>query len=110
MSLKVISTQSDWERIRDEFERSSDYREFSKRYSFNPSSRVKLTGMTIRDALPRAEVGKPRWQIFEKAIRDGVSVEQVNQQARAVCQRTGGKAEVDGDLFIALFRGYAELR
>ena len=40
MGLKVISTHAEWDQIRDEFGNSSAYRDFSKGYSFDPSSRI----------------------------------------------------------------------
>lgn len=105
----VISTQADWERVRDNFKSASDYRAFSERYSFNPTSRVRLTGQTLADSLPRAKPGGPRWTIFEKIIPDGRMVEQINQHAQRFGQETGSRPEPDGDVFIALFVGYVTL-
>ena len=105
----IISTQADWERVRDEFKSASDYRAFSARYSFNPTSRVRLTGQTLADSLPRATPGGPRWTIFEKAILDGRMVGQINQHAQQLGRQTGSRPEPDGDVFIALFVGYVTL-
>lgn len=109
MDREIISTQDDWQRVRERFTRSSDYRAFSERFEFNPASTVRLTGLPISKALPRARPGGPRWTIFEKAIVDGASVERVNELAQRVGRQTGGRPEPDADIFIALFKGYAQL-
>lgn len=107
--MKVISTQNDWEQLRNRFSRSSHYRDFSTDCSFDPTSKLRLTGMPMGEALPSAKPGGPRWTIFEKAIVDGRTVEAVNNLAQQVARQNGATAERDGDIFIALFTGYATL-
>jgi hypothetical protein len=106
---RVISTPQDWESVRGRFTRSSDYRTFSASFEFNPASTLRLTGMEMGKALPRAKPGGPRWTIFEKAIVHEATVERVNELAQLVGRQTGGRPEPDADIFIALATGYATL-
>lgn len=56
MAQTVISTQREWEQVREKFPRSSDYRLFSRNFEFNPASKVHLTGIPIGKDVPRANV------------------------------------------------------
>ena len=109
MARTVISTQQQWEQVRRKFSRSSDYRAFSDDFEFNPASTLRLTGIEIGKALPRAKPGGPRWTIFEKAVVDGATVERVNELAARITRQAHGVVEPDADIFIALFTGYAQL-
>lgn len=88
--------------------RSSDCHPFSKDLEFNLSSTLRLTGMEIGKALPRANPGCPRWTIFEKAIVDGATVERVNELALQVGRKTAGRPERDAESSSPL-QGYATL-
>jgi hypothetical protein len=101
---KTISTQREWQRVRVRFPHLSDYQSFSPTYSFNPTSTLRLTGKTIREALPRARVNGPRWAIFEHAIQEGATIERVNARAK----KMGGRH--DADIFIALHTGFVTLQ
>jgi len=109
MARTVISTQRAWEQVRERFTRSSDYRAFSQDFEFDPASTLRLTGRPIGKALPRAKPGGPRWNIFEKAIVHGATVERVNELAARISRQAHGRVEPDADIFIALFTGYAQL-
>lgn len=109
MARTVISTQQDWENAREKFANSSDCRAFSERFEFNPVSTLRLTGLEIGKALPRAKPGGPRWTIFETAIVHGASVERVNELSARITRQAHGRVEPDADVFIALFTGYATI-
>ncbi len=98
----VISKHSDWLNCRNEFPNLSDYRAFSKKYQFNPNSKIFRTSRTVDEVLtPRAV---KRRLIFEEYLLDGLSVEDVNLRAAKI---PGG--EHDADIFIGLHTGYIQL-
>jgi hypothetical protein len=100
----IIRTQSEWESVRGRFSSASAYRSFIREFTFDPNSRLTATGRAIRDALPRAREGGPRWKIFE-SIRSGMTVAELNQVARSFRH-----SEHDADLFIALFKGFVRFQ
>ena len=103
---KEISSQEEFEAIKGQFNSSSDYRNFSRRYHFNPKSRIERTGMHIDEALTSGS--KPsthgRRAIFE-AMNSGVLVSLFNSSARHISR----DATDDADIFIALYRGFIRL-
>jgi len=103
--MKKVSSQQEFNLLKPNFPRPSDYRIFTKAgYYFNPKSRLEKLEMSIRDALPKATPSGARWRIFE-AIESGATVEGFNQKAKAM----GLGAEWDGDVFYAVHKGFARL-
>jgi len=110
MSKKtVLSTQDEWESVRPRFRNASAYRKFAADYAFNPRSRISRSGKATDVVLPKAKPGGWRWKIFEQAMSEGSTVQQVNERAQAICKDASGKPQRDADLFIALFNGYVSL-
>lgn len=107
-AVQVISTQEQWLRVCGRFGRSG-YRPFSREYAFDPASRLRLTGVGIRDVLPRSRLGGKRWTIFARAIQEGPTIAEINRRAREVGREVGGKPEHGADVFLALRAGYATL-
>lgn len=95
-----ISTQEEWSRVRSQFSSASDYRDFSARYSFAETSRIRRTGLSIEQVLRQGT--RNRREVFEKCLLDGRRVKDVNECAKGL--RLG--AEWDADIFFALFKGY----
>ena len=108
MARSVISTQEDWRAVRDRFPRASDDQKFVKEFEFDLTSVVRRTDVTVRDALPSASTTGSRWAIFERAITDGATVEEVNRRAREVSSPSSMPTR-DADVFNALRAGYAVL-
>lgn len=84
MARTMISTQEDWAALRDRFPRASDDREFLNEFEFDQTSVIRRTDVTVRDALPNASTTGSRWAVFERAITDGATVDEVNRRARQV--------------------------
>src|SRR4051794_39508620 len=84
MARRLISTQDDWDAVRARFPKASDDRNFTKEFAFDPTSVLRLTSRSVRDVLPNASTDGSRWAIFEQAITDGATVEDVNRRAREV--------------------------
>lgn len=108
MARSVISTQEDWRAVRDRFPRASDDQKFVKEFEFDQTSVVRRTDVTVRDALPNASTTGSRWAIFERAITDGATVDEVNRRAREVSSPSSMPTR-DADVFNALRSGYAVL-
>jgi antitoxin VapB len=102
MTNKIIMNQSEWLEIRPEFKNASSYRQFSKKYRFNPKSKIFRTGRSVEDVLSRS-TGERR-QIFDECLPDGSTVEEVN--ARITKYPNG---ERDADIFIGLYNGFIQL-
>jgi hypothetical protein len=103
LERKLISSQGDWLRVRDEFSCASKYREFRARYSFNETSRVRRTEISIEEVLQPG--ARSRRDIFETCLLDGHSVREVNGCAK----RQDRGAERDADIFVALFKNFIVL-
>lgn len=108
MAKTVISTQQDWRAVRDRFPRASDDGKFVNEFEFDQTSVVRRTDVTVRDALPNASTTGSRWAIFERAITDGATVDEVNRRAREVSSPSSMPTR-DADVFNALRSGYAVL-
>jgi hypothetical protein len=99
-NLIELSTQLEWDNVRDEFPNRSSYRAFRARYQCNPNSRIILTGRPIQEVLrPDAVL---RRSIFEQCFQYGRTVQDITHHAAQM----PGRAEPDADIFIGLFADY----
>ncbi len=103
-SKQIVRNQQDWETIRCRFPNASDYRRFRSEYFFDPTAKLRKTGVPLEGVLRRpTQSSGARWKIFE-SIANGMSVEEVFQLAQAY-----PGAELDADVFIALHKGFLKL-
>jgi hypothetical protein len=101
--LQLISKQAHWIFVKGQFGNANDYDSFKKTYSFDPNSRIARTGISLDEVLkPHAE---KRREIFEKCLLDGLTVQEVNDQAREM--KLGAK--LDADIFVGLYKDYIRL-
>lgn len=59
MARNVISTQREWEEVRERSRRRSEHRLFSADFEFNRTSPLRLTCIDTSEALPQAKLGGP---------------------------------------------------
>lgn len=78
-------------------------RGWHSRYKLADDAVVELTGAPL--VLPRG-LNSKRAKIILQAVQTGHTVAEINRHAKAI----HGAAEPDGDIWIAIMRGYARLR
>jgi len=94
-----ISTQTEWNGIRNRFPSAQDHKKFSEVCTFADHAVLIRTGKPIREAVPRARSDSQngRYAIFN-AMVSGDSVAATNRKAKEVSPN----ATRDGDIFIGL--------
>lgn len=102
MTRTRITNHLEWLEIRPEFKNLSDYRTFSKKYWFNPESKIFRTGRSVDEVLTKP-TGRRR-EIFDQCFPDGSTVEDVN-----ACTKKFPHTEHDADIFIGLYKGFIQL-
>ena len=83
------------------------YVEFSKAYYFYPYAKIRRTGKSIRECVPRADPNNEtgRYQIFAQALRANFTVHQANR----IAKNTSEGATYDADIYMGLQSGFIEL-
>ncbi len=105
MLQMVVKNQEQFEFIRPLFGSASEYRLFRKHFALEPNAKIVRTDLSVDDAIPGSQRDGARYRIFHEVFADGATVEQINSHAREISTN----AEIDADLFIALFRGFIKL-
>ena len=99
----VITTQTEWNGIRNRFPSAQDHKKFSKEFEFDPNALLIRTNKTIREAVPKArsDSRNGRYAIFE-AMVSGDTVDATNRKAKEISPN----ATRNGDIFIGLHTNF----